>query len=93
MLTGKALARVIRGHFLVDAALTALLVCNTFDNPLSDLTEGTEPTLDGNEPQSNMNADLMVAKELYENATKNPATGIDEVCGSEGLTRLLQGVK
>ena len=33
-LTGKAVARVVRGHFLVDAALNILLVCNTFNIPL-----------------------------------------------------------
>ena len=34
MLTGKALVRAVRGHFLVDAALNTLLVCNTFNIPL-----------------------------------------------------------
>ena len=34
MLTGKAVARAVRCHFLVDAALNTLLVCNTFNIPL-----------------------------------------------------------
>ena len=34
MLTGKAVARAVRGHFLVDAALNTLLVCITFNFPL-----------------------------------------------------------
>ena len=34
MLTGKAVAKAVRGHFLVDAALNTLLVCNTFNIPL-----------------------------------------------------------
>ena len=34
MLTGKTAARAVRGHFLVDAALNTLLVCNTFTIPL-----------------------------------------------------------
>ena len=34
MLSGKAVARAIRGHFLVDAALNALLVCSAFNIPL-----------------------------------------------------------
>ena len=34
MLTGKAVARAVRGHFLVDAALNTLLVCITFNTPL-----------------------------------------------------------
>ena len=34
MLTGKAVARAFRGHFLVDATLNTLLVCITFNIPL-----------------------------------------------------------
>ena len=33
-LSGKAVARAVRGHFLVDAALNILLLCNTFNIPL-----------------------------------------------------------
>ncbi|CAC5363751.1 unnamed protein product [Mytilus coruscus] len=36
MMTGKALARAVRGHLLVDTALNALLVSMTFDIPLPD---------------------------------------------------------
>ena len=35
MMSGKAIARAIRGHFLVDAALNALLVNDTLNFPLS----------------------------------------------------------
>lgn len=34
MLTGKSVVRTIKGHFLVDAALNTLLVCNMFNIPL-----------------------------------------------------------
>ena len=34
MLTGKAIARAVRGHFIIDAALNALLLAKTFDVPL-----------------------------------------------------------
>ena len=34
MLSSKAIARAIRGHFLVDAALNTLLVCDAFNIPL-----------------------------------------------------------
>ena len=34
ILSGKALARAIRGHFLVDAAQNAMLVSDTFSLPL-----------------------------------------------------------
>ena len=42
MLSGKAIARAVRGHFLVDAALNALLVCNTFNLPLP-ISAGRNP--------------------------------------------------
>lgn len=35
MLSGKAIARAVRGHFLVDRALNALLVRDTFNIPLA----------------------------------------------------------
>ena len=34
MLTGKAIARAVRGHFITDAALNALILSNTFHVPL-----------------------------------------------------------
>ena len=34
MLTGKAIARAVRGHFLVDAVLNAFVVSITFNVPL-----------------------------------------------------------
>ena len=34
MLTGKAVARAVQGHLLVDAALNALVIASTFDAPI-----------------------------------------------------------
>ena len=60
MLTSKAVARAVRGHFLVDVALNTLLVCNTFNIPLpvntrvydavqtTDETTGMEEQRDSN---------------------------------------------
>lgn len=47
MLTGKAVARAIRGHLLVDAALNALIAASTFDVPIPVCgeTECEESTL------------------------------------------------
>ncbi len=39
MLTGKAIARSIRGHFLVDAELNALIASSTFDVPIPACSE------------------------------------------------------
>ena len=35
MMSGKAIARAIRAHFLVDAALHALMVRDTFNVPIT----------------------------------------------------------
>jgi hypothetical protein len=42
MMSGKAIARAIRGHCLVDAALKALLVRDTFNVPLSVASTGDD---------------------------------------------------
>ena len=34
MLTGKAMARAVRGHLIVDAALNALILARTWNVPL-----------------------------------------------------------
>ena len=80
MLSGKAIARAVRGHFLVDAALNALLVCNTFDLPLpvntvsqnpaneNDVQDTVDVELDLNEERasgSDSDTDLELVKVLY----------------------------
>ena len=58
MLTGKAIARAVRGHLIVDAALNALLLAKTFNVPLpectvnedevaEDVTEATASVIEG----------------------------------------------
>ena len=45
MLTDKAIARAVRGHFLADAVLNALVVSITFNVPLQEVDlEGIEAT-------------------------------------------------
>ncbi|GFN75909.1 hypothetical protein PoB_000241500 [Plakobranchus ocellatus] len=47
MLSGKAVARAVRGHFLVDSVLDALLASSTFDIALpSVVSEETDPATD-----------------------------------------------
>ena len=67
MLTGKAIARSVRGHLIVDAALNALLLVKTFNVPLpgctvnedevaEDVTEATASVIEGiAEIQTSMN--------------------------------------
>ena len=37
MLSGKAIARAIRGHFMVDAVLNALLLASSYNVPMPAL--------------------------------------------------------
>lgn len=62
MLTGKAVARAVRGHFLVDAALNTLLVCNTFNIPLPINTSIDDAVQTSDEPTG--------TEEQQENATR-----------------------
>ena len=39
MLTGKSVARAVRGHFLVDAVLNAVIVSKTFNYSLDNIRE------------------------------------------------------
>ena len=42
MLNGKAIVRAVRGHFIVDAALNALILASTFNVPIPASDEETE---------------------------------------------------
>lgn len=42
MFTGKAIVRALRGHFIVDAALNALILASTFNVPMPASDEETE---------------------------------------------------
>ena len=59
MLTSEAVARAVRGHFLVDAALNTLLVCNTLSIPvpvntsINDAVQTTDEPTDTGKQQEN----------------------------------------
>ena len=55
MMSGKAVSRAVRGHFLVDSALQAILVSNTFDLPLPEKIKTT--------PANEESADLVNIQE------------------------------
>lgn len=48
MLSGKAIARAIRGHFLVDTALTALILSNIYGIPVPKTEVCSEDCADEN---------------------------------------------
>ncbi|CAH3151809.1 unnamed protein product [Porites lobata] len=87
ILSGKAVARAIRGHFLVDAALNAMLVSDTFSLPLSATLDEANTEEEPVVPQPSIDEDLESAKVLYNRLTENPDVSA-EVCSSEALDRI-----
>jgi len=89
MLNGKAIARALRGHFIVDAALNALILASTFDINLPEITtderEGVVGILQTHD--SIDNADLKEAVILYENLIQGSLT-VEDVCKSATISRI-----
>ena len=93
MLSGKAIARAIRAHFIVDAALNALLLKSVFNAPLPekaarnknedlDLTETARP-----QDEHSTDLDLNEARTLYEKLMAGEMRA-EEVCMSDVLKRV-----
>ena len=59
MLSGKAIARAVRGHFIVDSALNALILASIFYVPIPGVSEMTN-----NEPE-----EVTEAMQTYEGST------------------------
>ena len=62
MLSGKAIAWAIRGHFLVDAALNALLVSDAFNIPVTPTTHNLQEEVEDTDENDHqpMHADAAV---------------------------------
>ena len=90
MLSGKAIARAIRAHFLVDAALNAILLAKAYDLPVSHVTEDDQPNTDAEEsfPQ---NEDLKEAQGLLKGLLDGTET-LNNVLSSESMTRIAQRI-
>ena len=101
MLSGKAIARAVRAHFIVDAALNALVISNTFNvslpSQLDDLgdkgVEGTE-TLEAEEGTREAtstpilsNADMQEVRGLYDNLMDGTMSAA-EVCHADVVSRI-----
>ena len=101
MLSGKAIARTIRGHFLVDAALNALLVSHTFIIPLpvttciSNERADHDVPADQEEREENLtdslvvDKDLKLAGQLYKELL-NDATIAEQVCSDKVLRKIAE---
>ena len=99
MLSGKAISRAIRGHFLVDSALNCLLMRDLFNIPLvddcavheddadSDVYEETQREETLPTDNSEVRDDLEQVKVLYENLLADEVS-LEEVCSSDLLKKL-----
>ena len=97
MLSGKAVSRAVRGHLLVDAALNAILVADTYNAPVPTKQEADDSEAVGilQNPERSDDADethdldtittdLTAAAELYDRAM-SCTFSVKEVCSSEAL--------
>ena len=95
MLSGKAIARAIRAHFIVDAALNALLLKSVFNAPLPEkaannknedpgLTETAARPQDDQSTDVGENLDLNEARTLYEKLMAGEMCA-EEVCTADVL--------
>jgi hypothetical protein len=102
MLSGKAIARAVRGHFLVDSALNCLLMRDLFNIPLQiddcsvnqDETEsGVYREIEGRETVSTDNSEahdnLEKAEILYEKLLADEIS-LEEACSADVLNKLAE---
>ena len=100
MLSGKAIARAIRGHFLVDSALNCLLMRDLLNIPLkiddcsinedeanSDICEETVREETVPTVNSEVHDDLEKAKVLYEKLLADEIS-LEEVCSADVFGKL-----
>ena len=87
MMTGKATARAIRAHFLVDTALNALLVTKAFDNPWTYM-ETTTDSKTSLSPLGTTNKDLQEATDLFEELMLGRQQLTEDICNHEALRRI-----
>ena len=97
MLTGKAIARAVRAHLLVDAALNGLLLANTLGVPLSSQSSSENEEADVaifEETAAIMdtNRDLDEAYALYENLMEETIS-VDQVCSTDVIQRITNILK
>ncbi len=93
MLTGKAIARAVRAHLLVDAALNGLLLANALGAPLpsqsiGEYEEADEAISDSEETAADVgtNRDLDEAYALHESLMEKTIS-VNDVCSTDVIQR------
>ena len=95
MLSGKAIARPVRAHLIVDAALNALVLDKTFCVPLPGSSHDTEcENMETEEVESTSfhdeaprNADLVGASVLYKKLMQGSMSA-DQICQSDLMNKI-----
>ena len=92
MLSGKAIARAVRGHFIVDAALNALMLHSGFNVPLpcQPMSYSSDNEADVEAPTKNQDVDKALT--LYEKLMAGEISA-EEVCSSNVLERIKDSLK
>ena len=92
MLTGKAIARAVRAHLLVDAALNGLLLASALGVPLCSQSnsgdeEADEAISEETAATVGTNTDLDEAYALYE-SLMDEMISVDDVCCADVIQRI-----
>ncbi len=94
MFIGKAIARAVRAHLLVDAALNCLLLANALGAPLpsqsiGEYEEKIEAISDSEESAADVdtNRDKAKAYALYESLIKETIS-VNDVCSTDVIQRI-----
>ena len=98
ILTGKAIARAVRGHFMVHAALSTMLIANAYNIPLPTIPDEAS-TADESEDRQDVRCDmqnnvadadddathqsLQRARELFNDTLMNPSASVSLDLSSE----------
>ncbi len=92
MLSGKAIARAVRGHFIIDAALNALILHSGFNAPLpcQPMSHSSDNEADVEAPTKNQDVDEALT--LYEKLMGGEISA-EEVCSSSVLERIKNSLK
>ena len=78
MLSGKAITRAIRGHFMVDAVLNALILASSYNAPIPALEMETEELME-TAGSADRKPDLDEADLLYDKLMKGMMSA-EQVC-------------
>jgi len=91
ILSGKAIAKAIRAHFLVAAALNSVMLAKAYDFPVPHLTEDDQPN-SAVEETFLQNDELKEAQGLLAGLHDGSSEALDDVLSLECVTRISQRI-